>query len=235
VACGQHVAIVGASGSGKSTLARLLLGLYVPSAGRVLYDGLDLAGLDAHSVRAQIGAVTQDSSIFDGSVRDNIAFSDPDLPMAAVERAARLACFHEVLAAMPGGYETMLVGGGATLSGGERQRLALARALAPGPRVLLLDEATSALDATTEWNVHRNLAALECTILLVAHRLSTVVSADLILVMDGGRVVERGTHAELLRLGGFYHALVANQTFEAGSDASGQTVARSVGGRRASG
>jgi ABC-type lipoprotein export system ATPase subunit len=159
---GQKVAIVGRSGSGKSTLAHLLLGLYAPVAARVLYDGMDLARLKARSVRRQIGIVTENAYLFGSTIRENIALSDPRLPLEAVERAARLACIHDDIAAMPMGYETPLADAGASQSGGQRQRIALARAIVHQPRILLLDEATSALDALTERQVHRNLDALAC-------------------------------------------------------------------------
>jgi ABC-type bacteriocin/lantibiotic exporter with double-glycine peptidase domain len=209
---GQKVALVGRSGSGKSTLAHLLLGLYAPEAGRILYDGVDLAALEVRSVRRQIGIVTQNAYLFGSTIRENIAMTDPRLPLEAVERAARLACIHDDVSAMPLGYETPLTDGGASLSGGQRQRIALARALVHRPRIILLDEATSALDALTERQVYANLAELDCTAIVIAHRLSTIADADLILVMDEARVVERGTHAELLALRGRYHALVRGQT-----------------------
>jgi ATP-binding cassette, subfamily B, bacterial len=208
---GQLVAIVGRSGSGKSTLARLLLGLYEPEAGSVRYDGTDLRELEARSVRRQLGIVTQGSYVFGSSVRDNIALSAPGLPQDDVVRAARLACIDQDIEAMTSGYGTMLVEGGASLSGGQRQRLALARALAHRPSILLLDEATSALDAVTEAAVYRNLASLGSTSIVIAHRLSTISRADTIVVMDGGKVIEQGTHHELLARGGLYTKLFSGQ------------------------
>ena len=208
---GQTVALVGRSGSGKTTLANVLVGLYPPSAGRVSHDGHDLATLDLRTVRAQIGVVTQEPFLFGMSVRGNIAFADPTMPLDAIERAAAKACIATDLDAMPLGYDTELSEGGSSLSGGQRQRLALARALASEPRVLLLDEATSHLDSVTEAAVYAELRRLECTVVVVAHRLSTVTSADLIVVIDGGRIVERGTHGELLAKRGAYHQLVTGQ------------------------
>jgi ABC-type bacteriocin/lantibiotic exporter with double-glycine peptidase domain len=208
---GQKVAIVGRSGSGKTTLAHLLLGLYPPVAGRILYDGMDLARLEVHSVRRQIGIVTQDTQLFGTSIRDNIALADPSLSLAAVERAARLACIHDDIAAMPLDYSTPLGDGGMTLSGGQRQRLALARALAQQPNILLLDEATSALDALTERQVFQNLADLRRTTIVIAHRLSTIRDADLILVMADGCLVEHGTHDDLMGIRGAYRELVLTQ------------------------
>jgi ATP-binding cassette subfamily B protein len=209
---GQTVALVGRSGSGKTTLGHLLLGLYRPTEGVVRHDGIDLTTLEARSVRNQFGVVTQDPYLFSTTLRDNIAFADPALTLEDVQRAARLACIDEDIAAMPMGYDTVLSDGGASLSGGQRQRVALARALAARPAVLLLDEATSHLDAVTEAAVHKNLTGLGCTTIVVAHRLSTVVNADLIMVVENGRVVEAGTHATLLKKrSGAYRALVTGQ------------------------
>lgn len=208
---GQFVALVGRSGSGKSTLASLLVGLYRPTQGRISFDGSDLLDLEVRSLRSQVGIVTQRPYLFGASVRANIALADPALPLDAVTEAARTAQVHDDIAAMPMGYETVLSDGGASLSGGQRQRLALARALVRKPAVLVLDEATSALDAITEQQVQAALCQLRCTRVVIAHRLSTVRSADLILVMDDGRIVEQGTHDDLLRRGNFYAQLVAAQ------------------------
>lgn len=211
---GQMVAIVGRSGSGKSTMGRLLLGLYQPSQGRVLLDGIDLATLHPRSVRTQIGVVTQNPYIFGLSIRDNLTLGDPSLPLERLEAAAEVAGIADDIRAMPMGWETPLVDAGASLSGGQRQRIALARALAPAPRILLLDEATSSLDTVTEARVHANIAALGCTVIVIAHRLATVIDADTIVVMDGGRVVETGTHHELVAAGGSYAELVGGQLVE---------------------
>ncbi|QRN97724.1 peptidase domain-containing ABC transporter [Archangium violaceum] len=205
---GQFVAIVGRSGAGKTTLAQLLVGMYLPSSGRVLYDGVDLASLDLRAVRRQLGIVMQNPALFRGSIRSNIALADPSLTLEEVERAAQLAQVHQDIMGMPMGYETLLSDMGGAISGGQRQRLALARALAMKPAVLLLDEATNALDTVTERRVQDALAELRCTRVVIAHRLSTVQAADLILVMDAGQVVESGTHEELMRRGGFYATLV---------------------------
>jgi len=212
---GTVVAIVGRSGSGKSTLAALLLGLHRPVEGRIFLDGYDLAELDHQRVRQQFGMVPQHPFVFSGSIRSNIALSAPTAPYERIVAAARRACVHDDILAMPMGYDTIVADAGSTLSGGQRQRIALARALIHDPAAIVLDEATSSLDATTEKQVMSNLAGLRCTRIVIAHRLSTVIGADLIVVMDEGRVVETGRHAELLSRGGHYAALVADQTFTA--------------------
>jgi ATP-binding cassette subfamily B protein len=209
---GQHVGIVGRSGSGKSTLAHLLLGLYRPTEGRIYFDGHDLAGLDVRSVRRQLGIVTQHPYVFGSSIRHNIALTDPGLPLEAVAEAARLSCIDADIQAMPLGYDTPLHDGGGSLSGGQRQRIALARALVSRPAILLLDEATSDLDTVTEEMVYRNLAAVRATTIVIAHRLSTIRNADVIIVMDNGRIAETGTHHELLARRGAYWALAHAQS-----------------------
>ncbi len=220
---GQHVGIVGRSGSGKSTLAHLLLGLYQPTSGRIEFDGQDLAALEAGSVRRQVGIVTQHPYLFGASIRDNIALTNPELPLEAITAAAKIACVDEDVAAMPMGYETKLHDGGASISGGQRQRVALARALVHQPSIVLLDEATSELDTMTERQIYRNLETLSATTIVIAHRLSTIRNADLILVMEQGQLVEAGTHEQLVPLGGTYAALVHAQS-AGGEGAAGGLV-----------
>lgn len=211
VPAGSHVAIVGPSGSGKSTLARLLLGLSFPQQGRVCFDGIPLEDWDLGALRRQLGVVTQEASLFNLPIADNIALGSPIADRQAIEAAARTARIHDEIIRLPMGYDTRLTDGGSTLSGGQRQRLTLARALVRRPRLLVLDEATSALDSVTESAIQQALDQLNCTVVTIAHRLSTVQRADLILVMDGGRIVERGSHRELLTRGGPYRQLIEAQ------------------------
>lgn len=211
IEAGSSVAIVGKSGSGKSTLAGLLLGLYQPVEGTIRYDGHNLADLDLHTVRRQIGIVPQKPYIFSGSVRDNIALTDSETPYERVVAAAHTACIHDDITALPMGYENLVADGGSSLSGGQNQRLALARALLCQPSILLLDEATSALDSQTERAVMENLSALRCTRIIIAHRLSTIANADQIVVVDQGRIMAIGTHHELLKRSPTYRGLVTAQ------------------------
>ncbi|MEV0237652.1 peptidase domain-containing ABC transporter [Nonomuraea sp. NPDC050786] len=208
---GQKVALVGPSGSGKSTLARLLLALHTPTTGEIRYDGVPVSELNLRTLRRQFGVVTQDPSLFTGTIRENIALNEPGASFDRIVEAARTARLDAEIREMPMKYETMLTEG-AGLSGGQRQRLALARALLSRPKILLLDEATSNLDSESEAAIESHLARLTQTRIVIAHRLSTIRDADLILVVDGGRVVERGTHDRLLADGGRYAALVAAQT-----------------------
>jgi ATP-binding cassette, subfamily B, bacterial len=211
---GQTIGIVGKSGSGKSTLAHLILGLYRPSAGRVLYGDRDLVELEAGSVRRRLGIVPQNSYLFGTTIKANISLTKPAAATEEIEAAARLACIHDDISEMPLTYDTMLSDGGTSLSGGQRQRVALARALVHDPAILLLDEATSSLDTVTESAIYSNLEGLECTRIVIAHRISTIARADRILVMDGGRFVEQGTHDELMAKKGHYFELAKSQSGE---------------------
>jgi len=206
IPAGQVVGIVGPSGSGKSTVAKLVQRLYQPEAGRVLIDGVDAAELDPSWLRRQIGVVLQENILFNRSVRENIALADPALPMDAVVAAARLAGAHEFICRMSQGYDTTIGERGVSLSGGQRQRIAIARALVGDPRVLIFDEATSALDYESESVIQANMRDIVKgrTVLIVAHRLSTVRSADRILTIDNGTIAEDGAHEQLVASGGRY-------------------------------
>ena len=213
VPAGSFVGIVGRSGSGKSTIMKLLPRLYEPEAGRILIDGYDIAKLELGSVRRQIGIVPQDSLLFDGSIRENITLTAPEATSDEITHAARVACAHDFIMDLPQGYGSRVGERGSALSGGQRQRIAIARAVLQRPRLLILDEATSALDYITERQVCLNLKkAFEgSTVFFITHRLSTVRSADVILMMDQGSLVEQGSHSELLELQGRYFALYNQQ------------------------
>jgi subfamily B ATP-binding cassette protein HlyB/CyaB len=210
---GEVIGIVGRSGSGKSTLTKLLQRLYVPEHGRVKIDGIDLLLADPAWLRRQIGVVLQENLLFNRSVRENIAVTDPGLSLDAVMHAAQLAGAHEFITELAEGYDTIVGEHGSTLSGGQRQRLAIARALVTNPRILIFDEATSALDFETERVIQNNMRAM-CvgrTVIIIAHRLTAVRHADHIIALDKGRIVESGTHTELVDKGGYYAHLVSLQ------------------------
>jgi ATP-binding cassette subfamily B protein len=206
VPAGSTTALVGATGSGKSTLIKLLLRFYSVDQGAILFDGLAIDQLRLHNLRQSIGLVSQDVFLFEGSVLDNIAYGDPSATRAEVEQAAKAAEALEFIQVLPDGFDTLVGERGVKLSGGQRQRLSLARAIIKNPPVLILDEATSAVDNETEAAIQRSLAriAQDRTVLVVAHRLSTIVSADEIVVFDQGSIVERGAHTELLEKNGYY-------------------------------
>jgi ATP-binding cassette subfamily B protein len=206
IPAGQTVAVVGASGAGKSTLARLLYRFYDVSGGRITIDGQDIRAATQDSLRRSIGIVPQDTVLFNDTVGYNIAYGRPGATQADVEAAAQAAHIHGFIAATPKGYETMVGERGLKLSGGEKQRVAIARTLLKNPPILIFDEATSALDSANERAIQAELksAAQGKTALVIAHRLSTVADAHAIVVLDGGRVVETGSHAELLARDGRY-------------------------------
>jgi ATP-binding cassette subfamily B protein len=214
IPAGSTAAFVGATGSGKSTLTKLLLRFYDPTEGRILLDGADIRGFEPRELRRAIGFVSQDVFLFHGTARENIAYGDPGKDGRAVEAAAKAAEAHDFLAALPQGYDTVVGERGQKLSGGQRQRLAIARAVLKDPPILILDEATSAVDNETEAAIQKSLDRIVVgrTTLIVAHRLSTIVKADRIFVLDEGRVTEAGTHAELIARPGPYADLWRVQT-----------------------
>jgi subfamily B ATP-binding cassette protein HlyB/CyaB len=209
VPAGQMIGIVGPSGSGKSTLTKLIQRLYLPESGRVLIDGVDLGLVDIAWLRRQVGVVLQENVLFNRSIRDNIALGDPSWPIDRVIAAATLAGAHEFILELPEGYDTMVGERGASLSGGQRQRIAIARALIGDPRILIFDEATSALDYESERIVQDNMRKIARgrTVIVIAHRLSTVRQADRIITIERGRIVEDGSHDELIRSAGRYAML----------------------------
>lgn len=213
IAPGTTVGVVGRSGSGKSTLTKLLQRLYIPEAGRVSIDGVDLKQADPMWVRRQIGVVLQENFLFSGSIRENIGIHMPGVPIARIIEVAKLAGAHDFILELPDAYETQVGERGTALSGGQRQRIAIARALLSNPRILIFDEATSALDYESERIIQNNLARI-CegrTVFIIAHRLSTIRHADTILVLDRGELAEQGSHRELLARRGVYHHLFSQQ------------------------
>jgi ABC-type transport system involved in Fe-S cluster assembly fused permease/ATPase subunit len=213
VPAGGRLAIVGPTGAGKSTIGRLLFRFYDVTEGRVEVDGQDVRDLTQASLRAAIGVVPQDTVLFNDTILYNIAYGRPDATQSEIEDAARQAQIHDFVMRLPERYETRVGERGLKLSGGEKQRVAIARTLLKDPRILILDEATSALDTSTEQDIQAALRAVarHRTTLVIAHRLSTVVDADEILVLDDGRVSERGTHGALLAQGGLYARMWALQ------------------------
>jgi subfamily B ATP-binding cassette protein HlyB/CyaB len=230
VPAGTTVGIVGRSGSGKSTLTKLLQRLYIPERGRIIIDGVDLTNVDPAWLRRQIGVVLQENFLFNGSVRENIATMEPGAPMEKVIAAAKMAGAHEFISELPEGYDSQVGERGTSLSGGQRQRIAIARTLLSNPRILIFDEATSALDYYSERAIQDNMKYIrkDRTMFVIAHRLSTVRDANVIIVVEKGRIVERGTHDELMKVSdGIYRGLYriqSNETME-NNDSYGEKTA----------
>jgi len=213
---GQTIAIVGPTGAGKSTLSRILFRFYDIASGTVRIDGKPLESLTQSSLRHVLGIVPQDTVLFNDTIGYNIGYAKQGATQAEIEAAAKDAQVHDFISRLPKGYETIVGERGLKLSGGEKQRVAIARTLLKNPSILILDEATSALDSATERDIQAALdrIASERTTLVIAHRLSTIIGADQILVLEDGRIRERGTHADLLRAGGLYAHLWAQQENE---------------------
>ncbi|KQM32203.1 NHLP family bacteriocin export ABC transporter peptidase/permease/ATPase subunit [Chryseobacterium sp. Leaf201] len=205
---GSRVALVGGSGSGKSTVAKIASGLYEPWSGDIFFDDIPKRNIPRHIINESLAVIDQDVLVFNGTISENISFWNPMIPEKQIIQSARDAAVHDVIASRTDAYDSKVMEGGANFSGGQRQRLEIARALSSNPSILVMDEATSALDSTTEKQVMDNIKKRGCTCLIVAHRLSTIIDCDEIIVMDFGKIVERGTHQELMKLNGVYTKLI---------------------------
>jgi subfamily B ATP-binding cassette protein HlyB/CyaB len=221
----MSVGLVGRSGSGKSTITKLIEKLYILSEGTIYIDDIDIRHINPVWLRFNIGVVLQDDYLFSGTIRENISLPRPDVPMDVIINVAKVAGAHEFISALPQGYETIVGERGSTLSGGQKQRIAIARALITNPRILIFDEATSALDYESEKVIHQNLSDIKKgrTTFIVAHRLSAVRDCDIIMALDKGRVIEMGSHDELVAKKGYYHFLHAQQARVRG-DGDGKRV-----------
>lgn len=213
IPAGASIGIVGRSGSGKSTITKLIQRLYLPQEGAIYIDDVDIRHMNPHWLRHQIGVVLQENYLFSGSIRENIALPQPDAPIELIIQVAQIAGAHDFIKELPEGYDSQVGERGSTLSGGQKQRIAIARALITNPRILIFDEATSALDYESERIIQQNLSHIKKgrTVFIIAHRLSTVRECDVIMAMDKGRIVEAGSHAQLMAKGGYYYQLTMQQ------------------------
>ena len=208
--CGSSIAFVGSSGCGKSTVSKIVSGLYLPWTGEVRMDGIPVKNIPKEILSSSVSTVSQSITLFSGTIRDNLTMWNSSILEEDIIRAAKDACIHDVITRKPGAYEYELTEGGSNMSGGQRQRLEIARALVTNPTILIMDEATSALDPLVEKEIIDNIKRRGCTCVIVAHRLSAIRDCDEIIVMDRGKIVQRGTHGELMQQPGHYQTLIQN-------------------------